>query len=127
MDAKEKLIMFIQLKNEIIEKETGIQYASIDDIMDVNDWEEKECENIYKTLIKHINKRLSERLCMGTCIWCLKNSGKEDICKGCGYGERHGKCDTIGSSYCRYNTDEIEDVFTNDKYKSMLKQIKECR
>ena len=124
MNAKEKLIMFVQLKNGIIEEKTGIQYANVNDIMDINDWNMYECEYIYNSVVNAIDSRYAEELYSETCIWCIKYNDNGG-CINCGYGERHGVCDNIGSSYSRYNREEIDEVFTNDKYKSMLKQIED--
>ena len=120
MTYQEKLIMFVQLKNEIIEKESGIKYINEIDIGDIERWLEKTCKKIYKELIQTIQKGAC-RLKTSTCIWCLKY---EEICFHCTYADRHGRCGNGSSSYDYYNSISAM-LFTNKTYKDILKKIKD--
>ncbi len=122
MDVKEKLIKFIQLKNEIIEKETGLKYIVQEDIDDIKKWNEKECNNVYDDLdfFIHSNSKVNG-LTEYTCIWCFKHFGEK--CEECDYGLRHGICRNDGSLFNKYKTKEVKALFTNEVYVELFNQM----
>lgn len=123
MSDKEKLIKFVLLKNEIIEKETGIKYVEQEDIDDIQKWKEGECEEIYYELIQTISNDKTYGVGESTCIWCLKNNPL--VCFDCEYGKKHGICFQAGSLYDSYRTDEVMKMFTNEIYKNIIQKIED--
>ena len=96
MKDREKLIMFVQLKDNIIWNIKKIKYINVEDIMDINSWDEDDCKNIYEDLTYTINNNNGSvnGLDAETCIWCIKNrmEGLSYTCRGCAYGKRYFKC-----------------------------------
>ena len=119
MKYQEKLIKFIQLKNELIKKETKLYYIDDYDIDTVKGWFEKSCKNIYKILKDNIKYIGSNGLTELTCIWCIHN--KEDTCYKCEYGFHHGICSHEGSLYDKIIT--ARKLFTSQVYMDMIKKI----
>ncbi len=138
MNDKEKLIKFIQLKNEIIEKETDLKYITQIDIDIINKWNDNICKRIYTDLTRAINDLGEKGLTENTCIWCIKdyidhNNIISNIkylecistCYGCEYKTQHGKCDESDSLYQKYAVDKVVNLLTNEVYKDMLKKIED--
>ena len=123
MTNKEKLIKFIEAKNRLVVKASGVKYIDKEDIKDINEWNNPVCKNVYKQLTKEILNG-AEELYISTCIWCIKYSTH---CDSCGYQERHGKCMDGGSLFQTYNTDKTQKVLTNKKYKQILQRIEKIR
>ncbi len=129
MNYQEKLIKFVQLKNEIIEKESDIKYIVQEDIDIIKKWDNIICEKIYVELISEIKSFGRNGLADDTCIWCLKKyieSGcRGDDCDDCEYKINHGECGDNGSSYIKYSNKKVETLLTNEVYKDMLKKIED--
>ena len=123
MKDKEKLIKFVQLKNEIIEKETGINYVTQKDIDDIKKWKKNEYEETYQILIENIDDDKTYGLGEATCIWCIKNNPLP--CLDCEYGKKHGICFQAGSLYDNYRTDEMIKIFTNEVYQKLIQKIED--
>ena len=129
MKYQEKLIKFIQLKNEIIEKESDIKYIVQEDINNIKKWDNILCEKVYVDLISEIKSFGRRGLNDDTCIWCLKKyietGWRDDECDNCEYKINHGECGDNGSSYIKYSTKNVELLLTNEVYKNMLKEIED--
>ena len=121
MNCQKKLIKFVQMKNEIIEKETGIKYIEQEDIDDIKEWSEEDCTYAYNDLEFFINSCNADGLTEHTCIWCFKYLGKR--CKECEYGLQHGICRKDNSLFNSYKTKEVKALLTNIVYKKMIEQI----
>ena len=122
MNYQEKIIKFVQLKNEIIEKETNIKYIDQEDIDDIKKWSEKECNNIYDDLQFYIySTRNINELTEFTCIWCFKHFAEG--CENCEYGIRHGICRKDESLFNSYKTEEVKALFTNEVYRKLFDQM----
>ena len=78
---KEKLIKYVQAKNDYIISMTSIDYITEEDIYDIMSWKEEECKQIWQTL-----KPKTE---VGGCPWCTKHYLDCDVCS---YGDRNGEC-----------------------------------
>ena len=120
MTHQDKLIKFVKLKNEVIENETGIKYIKDADIEDIKTWDDSECEFVYVALVHNINHQNKHGLNRHTCIWCIINNTD---CYDCNYAKTNGACDEHGSLYRKYDTDEVVELLTNDKYKEMIREI----
>ncbi len=123
MEFKDKLIKFVQLKHEIIEAETHINYVSQEDIDDIQKWNECKCEEIYFDLLHNISNDKTYGLGESTCIWCLKNIPFP--CLDCEYGKKHGICFQAGSLYNKYRTDKTIKLFTNEVYHKLVQKIED--
>ena len=120
MTHQDKLIKFVKLKNEVIENETGIKYIKDADIENVKTWDETECKFVYEELLYNINNLHKHGLTRYTCIWCII---KDIDCCDCNYGKINGMCNELDSLYREYDTDEVVELLTNDKYKEMIREI----
>jgi len=84
------LIYYLREKSRIVENHINIQLILDDDIYKINKWTTDR--------VKHYLDVMSSLGSLGDaylCPWCIYyNIGKRGkaICKGCGYGERYGKC-----------------------------------
>ncbi len=125
MKHQEKLIKFIQLKNEIIEKETDLFYINQDDIDGLKRWPETLCIDVYQELIENIQFGKASGINDGTCIWCIEN--RNCNCYECEYGARHGICNHIGSLFDSYSTDTRETLLDNETYQHIIKKIEDTK
>jgi len=99
MNAKEKLVHFLELKSDIIEIATGLIYASEEDIAEIRSWREEMCEKVVKELRRNENKTPNDAT---LCPWCLEDylsDFSKNHCEGCEYAMRHGQCDKNSSLY----------------------------
>ena len=115
MTYKEKLIKFVEAKNQFIISKIGLPYADKKDFKDIRKWKEEDCKYIYKDIKHIINNGVAVSFTIGTCPWCLKYIMN---CDKCGYGKRHGKC---LDKYSLFNTYESIRI-TNKDYKKMIKE-----
>ena len=120
MTNKEKIIKFLELKNDFIFRETDIEYIDSEDIDDVNTWSEELCEELYEGICFEINKNNINGVGSGVCVWCAIHNPQ---CSKCGYGIRHGVCVAPGSLYSQYRSQHLIDAFSNDVYKNIIKEI----
>lgn len=129
MNDKEKIIKFLEMKNEIIKKESKINYIDKEDIEDVKSWSNKKCKTIYQYITDQIHIKKVYGIGFSTCPWCiLCNIYKVKGCTDCGYGERHGECGYGDSLYDLYRSVYlIENVLTNKVYKNILKTIEDSK
>jgi len=51
---KDKLIMFLELKNERIKKITNIDYINNEDIEDIKNWDPEICDMVYNKIANNI-------------------------------------------------------------------------
>ena len=129
MNYQEKLIKFVQLKNEIIEKEIDIKYVNQEDIDNIKKWDNIICEEIYVELISAIKSFGRKGLNDDTCIWCIKKyieyEYRREACDNCEYKINHGECGNNDSTYNKYSQDNVIKLLTNDVYRNMLKKIED--
>lgn len=122
MNNKEKIIKFLEMKNEIIEKEIHIKYIFEEDIQDVKSWSNKECNKVYTYITDAIYNEKVYGLGFATCPWCIIY--KDRGCLYCGYCKRYGKCGDKDSLYNRYRSLHlIEESLNNEAYSNILKKI----
>ena len=123
MTYKEKLVKFVKLKKEHIEK-FGFVYADHRDYNDIRSWTEKRCKKIYKSIVEGITSHDEySGLYNTTCPWCVYNEHEDDQCLLCNYGKRHGECNEEDSLYGKYVTKEVRESFTNEVYRDMINKI----
>ena len=122
MNNKEKIIKFLQLKNAIIERETGINYIVPADIEDIESWSDMQCNLTYEYMYYEITRQQVYGLGYATCVWCIFY--KEDGCKDCGYGKRHKLCSDDDSLYNSYKTTKLTEILSNKVYLNILENIK---
>ena len=65
MTNKEKIIKFLELKNDFIFRKTDIEYIDSEDIDDVNTWSEELCEELYEGIRFEIIKNNINRVGSG--------------------------------------------------------------
>ena len=132
MKSKEKLLLFLEKKNEVVERRTGlvhINYISFKDLEEIKNWKVQECVKIYNEIVAAVKKSNIGKTILydvATCPWCLKyqedfRTANNANCKNCNYGKRHGICSDIPSDY---KTITREKGFQNSKY-DYLKIIRE--
>ena len=125
MTYKEKLVKFVKLKKEHIEK-FGFVYADHRDYEDIKSWTEEKCKEIYGAIVNNITTG-SYGLSDLTCPWCIYkdpyNPSCLSSCSSCFYGKRHGKCLENFSLYRKYATREVKDFFTNEVYICIINEI----
>ena len=128
MNSTEKLVKFIEMKNEIIENKTSIKYINEKDIAEVREWSQDKCKKTYERLKYNIFKMMAFDISVTTCPWCLINT-KSYIkgCEDCGYGKRHVVCYNNNSLYHKYVYKCSRSLFSNAVYRNMIKRIEELR
>jgi hypothetical protein len=94
MTYKEIIINFMLKKDAIIKKHTGRNLVDQEDLDELTSW----TENTYTTIALKFGWIPS-----GMCPWCIVNKYVDSVpdCKECGYGKRHGICD---SEYSRFDS-----------------------
>ena len=113
---KDKLIKFLELKNELIYKKIGINYVNKRDIREIKSWEDHECKWIYNIIKNGIF--LGSKDAKGkTCPWCIKYND----CNNCGYGKRYGICIQFLDSYYEEHLRYLK--ISNIIYKDIIKEI----
>lgn len=120
-EYKERLIMFIVLKNEKLKEKTGIEYINEDDIIDIRHWYESMCKLSYQTIIDLIKNGYRSDIS----LWCIffKEDSNECNCV-CGYGMRNGFCHEKDSLYQKlYFENENDNFLTYDEYIEIINQI----
>ena len=122
MTYKDKLIKFLQLKNDTIYKQVRIKYVYKADLKDISLWSEDDCEKIYNVIKDNIVFYKVQGIDETTCPWCIKYTIKYTICKNCEYGKRHEKCYNIGSYYKKHF---CMIVINNQEYKDIIKEIED--
>jgi hypothetical protein len=105
MTAKEKLIRFLEKKNEIVKEMTGLSYITKEDIEDIKNWKDKNSEKAWETIVLNMemssfrtskNKIVLPNDCF-LCPWCIIYDDED--CNNCGYKKRHGDCESANSLY----------------------------
>ena len=128
MTDQEKLVKFVEMKNEIIKGKTGVVYVTEEDIADIREWDDNVCKEVYEELCYWINDCERGGLTTHTCIWChfddIVNVTCDD-CDECKYAARHGMCCDLTSSYYKYDTPAVIQALSSEAYTNMLKKIEE--
>jgi len=120
---KEKLVMFVKLKKEHIEK-FGLIYADDGDYEDIRLWSEEVCKYIYNSIMNRITScHKPKGLSNTTCPWCVYHDTEYDSCPSCSYGKRHGICDEKNSLYKKYATLDVKKSITNEVYLDIINKI----
>ena len=131
LTSKEKLIIFIKLKNSRIKKITDIDYITNEDIKDIESWDIELCDKVYKKLEININNIRNHNFSGLTCPWCIIyyeiDNDYDDIngyCDpDCGYLIRHGNCFIENSLYQTINFKNITNALTRDFYCNIIKKM----
>ena len=130
--SKEKLIMFIKLKNERIKKITNIDYINNEDIEDIKNWDPEICDKVYKILKININNIPKYNFSGLTCPWCIiyykidynYDYDEYGYCDSdCGYLLRHGYCYKKGSLYKNICDKHITKNLDRDFYCNIIERI----
>ncbi len=83
LTSKDKLLRFLQLKQDIIKKRFKINYMLKADFDEVKSWDELDCEITVSNIAE--DHETDEE----TCAWCIIEEMK---CSNCGYGKRNKIC-----------------------------------
>lgn len=99
---QDMLICFM-LSKQLRLKALGItiKYITDQDIAEIRTWSKWTCFRVWQALKQAIYNRHVDGLGAGTCIWCIRYLNRRSFskgCKFCGYGKRHGICDSIINS-----------------------------
>ncbi len=130
MTGKEKLIKFLQLKNEVIKKETNINYVGKEDVTEISSWDEDRCGSIYKDIVRTVMDIDTKGLSSTTCPWCVayrKHCGGDGGCTLCNYGQRNGNCYNTQSLYrrqIRKAQTSFDILLSNRTYKNIIMNCK---
>ncbi len=117
MIYQKRLVEFVKLKNEIIERDTGFKYVTRKDIEEIENWTDCTCRTLYNKIFKTVQEN-TRGLTSSTCVWCFQY---DTLCFKCTYADRHGKC---GSNYSLFdNYRHASRLFSNEVYKNMFKKI----
>ena len=130
MNNIEKLVKFVELKNKVVKKVTGINYANRDDIAEIKEWGEKKCEAVYGAIELSILTTDISNFAIGACPWCISIPCFDygTACEKCGYGERNGICiNNVSSLFYKYNSKYIKGSLSNTVYRDMIKQINKSK
>jgi hypothetical protein len=125
MIPNEKIIMFMQAKNDYL-KENGckIKYFLKSDEKEILSWDENEAQGIWNFFIK--KKKFFSGISCDNCPFCIYNDYDCDIC---GYSKRHKKCYYENSTASKIsNFFEKIYISTNDLpdnkfYKKLINRI----
>jgi hypothetical protein len=121
MTSNEKIIMFMQGKNDIIKKyNKKLSYFKTGDKKEILSWSKKDANRIWKILKKNKN---ATGLSTINCPFCIYNKADcvDNRCNICGYGKRHHKCYDDNSTYDSIYTFishlemELIDTFTKEE------------
>jgi len=126
MTYKEKLLKFVEIKASILRRSSSIQYIDKGDINEIKNWSKKNCEEIYKLIVKYVNFTSSENSFDSiTCPWCVLNFYIKFYanCYKCVYGKRHGICKKQASKYQRLVNEKAFIPLTKNKYIEIINRI----
>ena len=99
---------------------SDLNYIDEEDIYEIKNWSEKNCNDVYKLMIKYNNGHVySDSI---TCPWCLFNFYIKmfENCDNCEYGKRHGICKKSDSRYRKLLDDGAFVFITPEDYTNML-------
>ena len=121
IEYKERLVMFVVLKNEKLKEKIGIEYINEDDIIDIRHWYEKMCKVSYQTMVELVKNGYTSDIRPWGIFY--KEDSNECNCV-CGYGMRNGFCYEKGSLYQKfYYETENDNFLTYDEYIEIINQI----
>jgi hypothetical protein len=96
MTSQEKLVLFVQAKNDYIKElipDCSESYAVDADIVDLARWPNSVADSVWKAIVDWKPHLLA--LGTTTCPWCLLSKG----CDNCMYAKRHKNCLRDNSSF----------------------------
>jgi len=125
--TKDKLIMFLELKNKRIKKFSRYNYIENEDIEDIKNWDLKICDMVYNKIANNIlNHNYIYGLSNTTCPWCIlyfySMSNTCDL-DSCGYAKRHGDCICTDSLYNKVCKECSDNHISNKEYVNMINKI----
>ena len=131
MTYKEKLIMFLKMKNSVIRKYSNKNRCSISeyidqkDIYEIENWTKNICSQVYKYIVKHVDSSVGAIYHAQTCPWCIYyfNIKGYKNCSSCKYGKRNGVCSNPSSRYKKLTEAEAFVPLTKNKYIEIIDEI----
>jgi len=127
---KEKIIKFMQEKNKIIKKHTGIIYFNEKDKNDILSWSEKDCKNIYLKILDHVTQKYVFGMGWVVCPYCIKYLSPDKFnCHRCEYAKNHGEClstDSVWNKVSNWRSKpgkRIYDIMDDKFYDNLIKKI----
>lgn len=101
MTSKEKIIKFMELKSEALQKYSKHVYFVEADKKAILKWDDKDCDDVWGDLLFDVdcNESLSD---MNTCPFCIMHDPySKNRCKDfCEYAGNHGVCgNNVDSTY----------------------------
>lgn len=128
---KERIILFLEAKNDLINERTGEEcpsYLIEEDIEEIRGWSDEECEQIHWRLYRAIKSGVLKD--METCPWCIRQSFYfqsmdfyDNGCPSCGYAKRHGKCTDDFSTYDLITREITISLIINDYKEHLLSKL----
>ncbi len=124
MYYKEKLLMFMNLKNELVHEKTEKFIFKPYDLKIVEDWDEEKCSRIFIYMSDKIKECMAVDLFPHVCPFCVEYNDPDILvinkCCNCPYGMSHDICTEDDSEFKKYfNGTKI----ANQKYQDILNKI----
>lgn len=128
MTAKEKLILFMEAKSDLIKKQkvTRLQYFTKADRKEIEEeWPEWTCQEVWVYIAAKSRNLEVSGLDAHSCPWCLNYDF--GCRRGCKYRQRNGCCCDISSKYGAIidsiGEETIGDIFSLRYYKQLVDEI----
>lgn len=132
MNYKDKIITFLEKKNELLIGVSGIAYITEEDLNEIKEeWSEKKCKKVWVRLKRETRNGVGKILGAAVCPWCLHTLLiNKKTCDSCGYGKRNGRCTFINDNRwhrvfdaCKAAFDLSEINYKQNKYPSLRKEM----
>lgn len=93
MNDRQKIIIFMEEKNKIIKRKSGIVYMTKRDIKVIEKWLDEDCKVIWEKLLENLEDLLNSLydydFDSDMCPFCIYHNNN---CNECSYGKNNGIC-----------------------------------
>jgi hypothetical protein len=119
---KEQVVKFMQGKADKIKEFCDIDYFTKADIKAIEEMDNDKFIVAWQNVIDNILLKKTSGLTINTCVFCMCYLFNNY--RSCGYGENHGFCGDMTSSWARITKKlyKKENVFSNEFYVDLLRQ-----
>lgn len=122
--AKEHAIKFMMSKASKIKEFCNIDYFTKLDISAIDEMDDDKFVIAWQEVVDNILRKRVSELASTTCVFCMYYTFPK--CQICGYSKNHDICGDITSDWSKIIDAwllEKENLFTNEFYVDLLKQI----
>lgn len=118
---KQKILKYLQLKDNWIFKMTKLRYCYKKDFEEVENWGKKECRKVWK-ILSYFSKLNSQEIHFPNefCPWCLMDFNCET---NCGWWKRHNKCLGWVKIWDKLKKQIIKEEEIFSIFKEMIKKV----